>query len=1383
MMKKFIYLLLLYPIWSIGQTTSENYIKNTIYINPTENGTDVSDDEKIETITYFDGLGRPKQQIASKTGGGKQATIYANWEQDWTPGSGSTGFYNRNGQASENNRVYGTGPNGDNVLLWECTNDVERNADGGWNTDYFSIDNTKTYIYTVWMKRTGSTTNGRTYHGTQRVMNLSGTPIGNPYFMATFPPQADTWYLLVGKIHPKDYMGGDTGVSGFYDQNGNKVIGGSEFKWDPAYTTTRMRSYLYYSTDINTRQYFWNPVVREVNGNEPSIGDLISESTPASLVTPITYDDYGRQLKDYLPYPSSDNSLQFQEPNNLLNELNAYYITEFSGELAVASPNPFSEKEVEASPAGRLLKQAAPGEAWKLGEGHEIRMEYLANTTADNVRHFSVSHPSNNTANIAFVDEGSYAANLLYKTITKDENWQTGQAYAKDHTVEEFKNKSGQVILKRTYNLNVAHDTYYVYDDFGNLSYVLSPEASKNTSISTTVLNELCYQYKYDSRNRLIEKKIPGKGWEYIVYDPLDRPVLTQDANLKAANKWLFTKYDALGRVAYTGMYTHSSTLNQQQMQSYYNTVPTQTGSPKLYYESMNPSEHGSTYVKHHYTNYMFPYSNIDILTLNYYDTYVFNRAGSATTVSAYGVNSTTNTKSLATGSKIKVLNTNHWITTVNYYDEKGRPMYGYNKNEYLNTVDVVKSKLDFTGNPIEITSTHTKGSNVPITVVEAFTYDHQQRVTKQTHKVNSQTEEVLASNTYDELGRLSSKDVGNTETTPLQTVDYAYNIRGWLSSINDGQTNGNDLFGFALAYNNPISGTALFNGNISQTSWETKSIQTNTNPISNQYTYSYDALNRIIQASDNTGNYSLGSNSNPITYDLNGNIKTLYRKGHTNASATSFGVMDNLVYTYDSGNKLIKVLDNGNDNYGFKDGINKAVEYVYDTNGNMTQDLNKRISNIKYNHLNLPTEVTVKQNNNALSLTDKIVYVYDAIGTKQSKEVQVTGSSHNVVTQYAGNYVYNGTHYSGLPLSFFSHMEGYVEPDGNGDYEYTYQYKDHLGNIRLAYADLNGDGLITTQTEIKEENNYYPFGLKHKGYNSVVNGRNHNYGFNGIEETDELGLNILEMDMRKYDPAIARWTSVDPITHFSLSTYNAFDNNPVFWADPSGANSIYNWNTGQYKINERVVSYEEAVSYVKNKENEHNNNTTKEDCPECDNQDVFFEALSIAGEEAGKKTADGLIRAFQKNVTDYEIEKSRILNNAIIISGNEAVLKFIKATKWKFWEVDRDKYTFENTVDVDGENISYSGEIYLQKNIADLNIKSFHAPVSGESYFTGHQYHIKFVNDSDKTIATIRFKSRNDLMKVFNHYYSDVRSENIIDYVKSYDEENNTNFYKKIFN
>ena len=176
----------------------------------------------------------------------------------------------------------------------------------------------------------------------------------------------------------------------------------------------------------------------------------------------------------------------------------------------------------------------------------------------------------------------------------------------------------------------------------------------------------------------------------------------------------------------------------------------------------------------------------------------------------------------------------------------------------------------------------------------------------------------------------------------------------------------------------------------------------------------------------------------------------------------------------------MTQVNDTGNKTHGFKDSSADDQDYEYDANGNMTMDLNKGITSVTYNHLNLPTVVRFSGNGQGT-----ISYIYDATGAKLQKNV--LKNSVNTPTDYAGNFIYENSN-----LQFFSHPEGYIEPDGTGGYDYIYQYKDHLGNIRLSYKDANGDGTITVSadpnvTELVEENNYYPFGLRHKGYNELV--------------------------------------------------------------------------------------------------------------------------------------------------------------------------------------------------------------------------------------------------------------------------------------------------------
>eukprot|EP01090_Pellita_catalonica_P013951 TRINITY_DN343_c0_g1_i8.p1 TRINITY_DN343_c0_g1~~TRINITY_DN343_c0_g1_i8.p1 ORF type:complete len:543 (+),score=104.56 TRINITY_DN343_c0_g1_i8:2024-3652(+) len=499
-------------------------------------------------------------------------------------------------------------------------------------------------------------------------------------------------------------------------------------------------------------------------------GILTNNEEPKDIVTHIEYDEFGRQTKEYLPY-AVETANGAIITGDVASATKSYYQVKHSEDFAgvnLPDVNAYSEKQFEGSPLNRILKQAAPGKDWKLGNGHEIEFDYSSNISGEVKSYYVTTSFANNTytpsLGLSAVNDGNYATGELYKTVTKDENH--GGATSKLHTTEEFKNKQGQVVLKRTYAIVTDgsssvvenHDTYYVYDDFRNLTYVLPPmiDASTNTlAVINSKLDDLGYQYKYDHRNRLVEKKIPGKGWEYIIYDKLDRPVLTQDTKLKAQNKWLFTKYDALGRVIYTGIYTHGSVITREAIQTYFDS---QNNSKEKYYEVKLTSA-GTLGV--YYSSDDFPNTNLEVLTINYYDSYVFDRAGANTSVSGiYGVNSTGNLKSLATGSRVKVLDSSpaKWITTVTYYDEKARPIYVYSKNEELQTTDIVESKLDFSGKVLESKTTHKKSGKADIVTIDSFEYDHVGRMTKQTQKINSQDTETIVANEYDDLGQLKTK-------------------------------------------------------------------------------------------------------------------------------------------------------------------------------------------------------------------------------------------------------------------------------------------------------------------------------------------------------------------------------------------------------------------------------------------------------------------------------------------------------------------------------------------------------------------------------------------------------------------------------------------------
>jgi RHS repeat-associated protein len=330
-----------------------------------------------------------------------------------------------------------------------------------------------------------------------------------------------------------------------------------------------------------------------------------------------------------------------------------------------------------------------------------------------------------------------------------------------------------------------------------------------------------------------------------------------------------------------------------------------------------------------------------------------------------------------------------------------------------------------------------------------------------------------------------------------------------------------------------------LYNGNIAETYW-------NTADLTRAYGYKYDNLNRLKDAIYQRATATTNAYNESLTYDKNGNITTLLRNGSSDLTTTS---IDNLVYTYGStntNNQLMKVTDSSNKTVGFKDGSNSGEDYTYDTNGNMKTDLNKNITAITYNHLNLPTKIT-------FGTAGNIVYIYDATGQKNQKIVNDNG---NVTTT---DYL-NGYQYLNTVLQFFPTAEGYVEPVAPSSYKYVYQYKDHLGNVRLSYR--NTGSTTAPSLQIQEENNYYPFGLKQTGYGAPSISSNNKYRYNSKEYQDELGLNWYSYGYRHYDPAIARWTTTDPLAEQTpeWSPYAFCNNNPLFFTDPDGrsASPIY---------------------------------------------------------------------------------------------------------------------------------------------------------------------------------------------------------------------------------
>ena len=461
--------------------------------------------------------------------------------------------------------------------------------------------------------------------------------------------------------------------------------------------------------------------------------------TQKDIVQHIQKDQFGRTTKQFLALPTTQDSGDYIP--NAEAQITAYY------QNAFADQHPFSEVRYDNSPLNRKLETAAPGNTWQLlhnsDADHTSKFDYRVNTLNEV---FRIEIDEDNASSPLALEY--YEAEQLLKNSVKNENWTLSDGLL--NTKEVFTDKNGKKIAEFSYESDAGSvkklSTYYVYDNVGNLRYVLPPKLSDgfdeqdlydfqenwslddflledisnssrlklelndnllriyfdygnnpdftgtklkpqvvksiNTNsvlpdmplgvikgaigwsifsgwilsdmgvaeilngnlvisktqdvtsifyaldvtkaiagITQTQLDNLAFQYKYDYFNRQIEQKVPGKDWEYMVYDQLDRPILTQDANLRTQHKWLFNKYDVFGRVVYSGTYTNN--ISRSALQSQVNYF-INASSNKANSEARSSTASNVGGVSINYTNTAFPNTNLETLTVSYFDDYNF---------------------------------------------------------------------------------------------------------------------------------------------------------------------------------------------------------------------------------------------------------------------------------------------------------------------------------------------------------------------------------------------------------------------------------------------------------------------------------------------------------------------------------------------------------------------------------------------------------------------------------------------------------------------------------------------------------------------------------------------------------------------------------------
>ena len=753
-------------------------------------------------------------------------------------------------------------------------------------------------------------------------------------------------------------------------------------------------------------------------------------------------------------------------------------------------------------------------------------------------------------------ESGTYDPATLYLTTVTDGN--------KNQTLTYTDVRGRSVLTQhRSGTGSLLTSTYQTYDDRSRLTAVYPP---LNEGEVVTDYNS--YHYTYDGRDNLIAKTVPDQSRQQLFYDARDLLIATRRPGIPGDYASLATAYDGFGNALRTGFAYFDDDPKRVSLDDIApDAILTQTRYGLADVGLMLPVRSEERLLDG-------PMPGLSLITHQEYDRYnrllttqsnnhldPTNFEATDITLSydlADNILRTTTEQSTVTGEA---------FTTVEEfaYDHVGRPSAQYH----------------------QITNDGIVGPRVQLIATQ---YTVRDEISKQ---------------------RLGA--TGMPSNPFLQTLDFHYRPNGFLERINDPAALGSDLFGMRLDYDLDLTGSGAapqLNGNISGMRVATAS------GVNNGFVYTYDDLNRL--RSSNYLDYKDGTASDHYStaygYDDRGNLSTLIRQGrYGSAASPNFGQIDALDYTYkDNSNLLHRVTDDtGADGHaaGYTTKLSDA-DYSYDKRGNMTTNPGNGTT-IKYNHLDLPyiftsasgaqekmvytttgrkvSELKLDAEGNQIQrreylgaaqyLNGDLALVSHAAGRVVAAEgcpVRMTLSGRQVTDQSiaAGSILSTAqvrspaeVQYTGedkvelLPgfsvgrgASFLAEIAPCDEPLV-AQLRYEYFLADHLGNNRITFSDLDGNGQIDPEIEVLQENHYYAFGLEMEGEWSDVNilSQQSRYRYNGKELNEDLGL--YDYGARWYDPTIARFTTFDPLATEmpGWSPYNYTFGNPVNFTDPTG--------------------------------------------------------------------------------------------------------------------------------------------------------------------------------------------------------------------------------------
>jgi len=772
---------------------------------------------------------------------------------------------------------------------------------------------------------------------------------------------------------------------------------------------------------------------------------------------------------------------------------------------------PFAETRKEQAAQGRVIAATRPGAAY---QNHAAHNTYSVNADNEVGRWRVMSNGA--------TKNGSYPAGMLHKYTHADEDGKTTTQYV---------NTQGQVVMMRIAN---DAETYYLYDDLGRLRYVLPPLASSAVGNSftdeTDKILQFAYIYRYDDRGNCIWKKLPGCEPLYMVYDMAGRQVLSQDGNQRRrGNYWTRAGYTPMGELAITAeiLVTNSTLLNEQIQ----------------YWKDRNDTISFSTENGDASAGYAIDAQSVKPLVVNYYDTYDFlallpNGIRDSMTYCQrqdYGERHT-NATGLLTGKRVYSLSDSTYTVTAYYYDRDGHVVQ-QRSTLWSGGYDMVWAAYNFDG-----TVSKMQKQQPEATETYLYEYDMAGRLLRTRYQLNNEQPVLLSNNAYTELGQLAT----HRRHDDADTENFQYDIRGNTTKIVSGDfTEDITYIQNGHGYNGTVSGISLTQDD-TLVQWE----------------YNYDDHNRLSAATW-TKDENIWS-TEEFTYDPMGNILTLKRKNQET-------LIDDLAYSY-AGNQLVSVSDDAGEQglYSqkeYRDLSNEANEMIYDENGNLLADFDRKICTIRYNVLNLP-EIIQFCNGNS------IVNTYNAEGVKLSSTYYTLPEA---VAVPVGN-VLNPDTLPQAPLTmtvqYMGHLEktiindsvsytlhtpeGYISMDSlNRIVAWNYFRRDHLGN-NVAVWNATADTTVQRMF-------YYPSGLPM----SLSMGQSAQpYKYNGKEYDEMHGYDVYDYGFRGYYASVARFTSIDPLCERTpwQSPYGYASNNftgEIDWMGLFGSGGIVSGNYG----------------------------------------------------------------------------------------------------------------------------------------------------------------------------------------------------------------------------